>query len=240
MDLRELRRTYALEDQRPLLVTEVTLMTGHVCVATLDIHSGEIVRPLNPNGANWATAKWYNSGIMRVGNVLAVTMGRSGGAAPPHATEDRRLRDRVSVVGQLREHELYDICAETADASVSRIYGRNLVDGKYVPEGTDCRSLGCVMVDPDELHPHISFDSLRVRFRDGRGAYFDPAITQMDIREVGRAPAQLEALRRKLGTYTPGEPVALRLGLTRPWAGRDGEFNPKRCTMQLNGIIGTA
>jgi hypothetical protein len=31
--------------------------------------------------------------------------------------------------------------------------------------------------------------------------------------------------------------IILRIGLARAWAGKDGDWNPLRCYIQLNGII---
>ena len=33
------------------------------------------------------------------------------------------------------------------------------------------------------------------------------------------------------------EPILLRVGLTRGYAGGDGSFDPKRCYVQINGIL---
>jgi hypothetical protein len=177
---------------------------------------------------------------MRVGNILGVSVAGGGRSGYPHATEDMRLTGTVNTLGALTESELYEICVETADASVAAIYGNNLAERKYVPESTQCRSLGCVLVPINDITVHVSFDKLRVQFRDATGAYFDPAVTEIRTRDAGNAEQQATALRARLQAYGNEGPIALRLGLTRAWAGPSQEFNPRRCTMQLNGIVGPA
>lgn len=42
---------------------------------------------------------------------------------------------------------------------------------------------------------------------------------------------------RWLGASSPRSEIILRIGLARGWGGKEGAWNPRRCYVQLNGII---
>ena len=238
MTLNELVAQYPLTVQRPLIVTEVTQMVGQVCVAAIDIHGRKIVRPLDADGTNWQLDPWYSGGTMAVGAILGVTPAPPAAAAHPHASEDFRLTGNVNVLGQVDETALHALCVETADNDVESIFGGHLAEHKYVAENSACRSLGCVLVDKDTVRPRVPFDKLRVSFRDSSGQWFDLPLTEMRTKTVGNPEAQRAALEQRLASYKGGEPLALRLGLTRPFAGFNQEYDPRRCILQLNGLVG--
>lgn len=222
----------------PMVVTEVTRMkNGVVCVAAIDIATKKTIRPLQPTGDNWEETKWYHNDIMKVGNVVEVERYNRAPTGFPHATEDTFL-SRAGKIGSLSQADLYEICRETADQTVSNLFSKNIVDNKYVPDGIVCRSLGCVTVPAKSIYPHVEFDKVRLRFIDADGTTYDPPVTEMQTKETGDAYTGLAALQKRLDDHGRLNPIVLRLGLTRGWAGPHGEFQPKRCTIQVNGLIG--
>jgi hypothetical protein len=61
MPLSDLAKNYKKDDERQVLVTEVTRMSDDkVCVAGIDIHSQQMVRPLYHDGSNWNEAEWVD------------------------------------------------------------------------------------------------------------------------------------------------------------------------------------
>jgi hypothetical protein len=238
MNLAELRATYPLDGtHRPILMTEVTRMTGGiVCVAGIDVHTGAMVRPLNPDGTNWPEAKWCHADIMVVGNIISVERHARVPTLYPHATEDMSLI-RAFKVGDINREALHDVCLETQDASISHIFAANTIDGKYINDGTKCRSLGCIAIRPDRIHAHVFFDKLRINIHDSDGRYYDPPVTELETKNIGDANAGLAALQARLAAHDQDYPIVFRIGLTRGWDGPDHDWNPKRCTIQINGII---
>jgi len=234
MILSELADEYTIDGERTVLITEVTRMSGgRVCVAAIDVHSGDMVRPLQPLGANWEEDKWVNKGFMKVGNVLALRSAAQGKSDYPHATEDYRVA-HVRLLGDVDTADLYAACVETADANIKEIFSDEVEDNKYVEAKTECRSLGCVIVPKNRLNLSVSYGKVHVNMRFSAFDWYSPSVTELGLKAISADDAK-EVLKDRIAAAV--EPVAVRLGLARAWAGTDGSYNPKRCYLQVNGII---
>jgi len=236
MNLEELRSEHQQDAGRHVLITEVTRMThGDVCVAGIDIHTGSMVRPLRSKGENWEEIKWANERYLAPGNLVSLAAATTGHPAYPHATEDFRVAN-IALVTTISAAELHSICLETADASIESLFDNQLVDGKYVPANTQCRSLGAVIVSADMLKAQAPFDKPQISYKDDHGVWHNFTATELDAKNAGDADAAAEALSSRLAK-NGGEMAVLRLGLARAWKGPDQEYDPPRCYVQLNGLI---
>lgn len=220
---------------RQMLVTEVTRMKhGMVCVAGLDVHTGTMIRPLQPGGVNWPQADWVDKDFMRVGNVLVLEPAAPTASDKPHATEDFAVAT-VTRVATATPDQLFDACVATADVALSDIFGDSLIDDKYVEEFADCRSLGCLVVDTDDVAVSSNFDKVSLVYDDATGRRHYIKVTELAFAAQDEAAA--DALRERIAGH---DQVALRLGLARAWQGPNGEYDPRRCFLQLNGVIAPA
>lgn len=242
MPLKDLCRRFPLGKSRPVLVTEVTRMSGAVCVAAYDLHGGRIVRPLPPNITNWPNAEFTSSRIT-VGTVLGVVPSNPQPAsAYPHASEDLRLAGNPVGLGILPSAEIVEALQPTADHTVSTIFGGNLIDRKYVEELIQCRSLGTIMVAVSDVRPFAnSYGKLRVAFADFAGTSYDLPVTDMEAQQIlaqGDADAAADHLRAKLAKHRRNTKIMLRLGLARAFAGVPPQnWQPMRCYLQCNGFL---
>ncbi len=220
---------------RQILITEVTRMTGDkVCVAGLDVATGKMVRPLKPDGSNWEEAEWVQTDYLRVGNIVGLTPASPSASSHfPHATEDFRC-SHVTGLAVATPTQLYHACVESADPDIDTLFANQVVGGKYVVDGTRCRSLGCVMVDAASLRLEVPFDKVQVSWQDAAGAWHNLSVTELPIRSPD-ADVGLRLLRARL-LHVTGD-VALRIGLARGWNGGAANHNPLRCYLQLNGLI---
>ena len=237
MGLDSLSARHQIAGERQVIVTEVTRMSGGlVCVAALDVHSGTMVRPLQGDGSNWEEAKWVDTGYMVPGNVLSLVPADPGHPAYPHASEDFR----VATVRSLEQGafvDLYQVCTETADASVEAIFDGALMEGKYVVAGTECRSLGCLMLPRNKLRVSEYYGKVQVSYQDSSHTWHNFRVTDLAIKNAGDAAAGVAALSEKIAASSYFRPLALRLGLARAWDGGDKGYDPKRCFLQLNGLV---
>lgn len=217
---------------RQMLVTEVTRMgDGLVCVAGIDVASGTMIRPLQADGRNWPQDAWVDTGRILVGNLLSLTLAAPAASDKPHGTEDVRVA-RIDGLGGVTPGQLYDACVETADDALSDIVGDFLIDDKYVEERSDCRSLGCLVVDGGSVSASKPFEKIRVSFNDSDGVRHHLSVTELAFED--QDDVALATLRARLAG---NDRVALRIGLARAWRGRNGEYDPRRCYLQLNGVI---
>lgn len=241
MSLRELRQRFQLGDRRPVLVTEVTRMSGAVCVAAYDLHADRIVRPLPRALTNWPNVE-YSSGRIVVGAVLGVTPADPQPASDyPHASEDLRLTGEPARLGVLTVAEVVDALGPTADPSVAAIFGGNLIEGKYVEALSRCRSLGTIMIAAGRVRAFVNgYGKLRASVRGADGAWYDLPITDMEVQQI-LAQRDAAAAAQHLGTQlgaNPNNQIMLRLGLARAYSGIPPQnWQPMRCYLQCNGIL---
>ena len=237
MGLDNLSARHQIAGERQVIVTEVTRMSGGlVCVAALDVHSGTMIRPLQGDGSNWEEAKWVDTRYMVPGNVLSFSPADPGHPAYPHASEDFR----VATVRSLEQGalvDLYQACAETADASVVAIFDGALMEGKYVIAGTECRSLGCIMLSRNKVKVSEFYGKVQVSYQDNNHTWHNFSVTDLLTKNAGVAGAGVAVLNAKIAAASSFRPLALRLGLARAWDGGDKDYDPKRCYLQLNGIV---
>jgi hypothetical protein len=216
-------------------------MNQAVCVAAYDLHAGRTVRPLPRNVPNWPNVE-YTSGRITVGTVLGVVPADPQPvSAYPHASDDLRLTGNPVRLGVLTRGEVVDALRPTADRTVSTIFDGNLRAESYVEEFVQCRSLGAVMVLAAQIHPFVRqrYSQLRVTFTDASRTPYDLAVTDMEVRQVQEAQgvdAAAQYLQDKLAPHQHAE-LMLRLGLTRAWSGSSGTWQPRRCTLQCNGLL---
>lgn len=237
MGLERLREVYRIDGERQVLITEVTRMSGGlICAAGLDIHVGTMVRPLQGNGTNWEEAEWVTTGYMHVGNVLSFVSADQGHPDYPHASEDFRV-SQVKCLGQVSQHDLYEACHETAYEDMESIFDGNLIENKYVVAGTCCRSLGCIMLPRRKIKIQESYGKIQVSYLDKNSIWHNLKITDLVTKNYEEIDAGMEALKNRLACSSVIQPIVLRLGLARPWAGTNSDYNPKRCYVQANGII---
>jgi hypothetical protein len=126
---------------------------------------------------------------------------------------------------------------ETADKSVEAIFDGNLVDGKYVVADTECRSLGCITLLPKKLRVRDAFGKVQVSYQDNSYVWHNFPVTDLTVKNECDAAAGAAALSAKIAASNPFCPLVLRLGLARAWDGDDKGYDPKRCYVQLNGLI---
>lgn len=236
--LADLQRTYPdINGKRHFLVTEVTRMGGgQVCVASIDLQTQRIKRPLQWNHKNWSET-FVAMGLHPGAIVRQRIRNQQEPHGFPHQTEDTQLTDPLEFTGhRLSESELFTTLAPTVDVSVGSIFNDNIVDCKYVVEATKCRSLGSVMVDAVDLRFTESYGDGRLTLISGAATY-DLKITDLRVSkaaEEGRREAIVAAIQR---AATDGQRIIVRVGLARAWQGPNGEFRPRRCYVQSNGLI---
>lgn len=214
---------------RPLVVTETTQMSGKtMCVATLDLHDGTMVRPLSATGANWTTDDTPTP--FTPGAIVTASWARSTGVSP-HGNEDARCATKPIKLGECSPAEFFEINSSMAESTVESALGSRPMRAQYIVAGTNCRSLGAVSVRAAIVSIHQNdFMKWRAVFREPSGVGYDIGITALESIETVRQ--RLAALRTTSCT------IVLRIGLARAWSGKPPQsYDPKRCYLQVNGFV---
>ena len=235
MTLEKLKKEHRVPGERLVLITDVTRMSGNqVCVAGIDVENKVMVRPLTPDGLNWDEGEWVKEGFYEVGNLVSFRSAPAGNAAYPHANEDYRV-SFVTPVEKASLIDLYSACVETSDNSADSIFNGQLVDNKYVIANSICRSLGCILVNRDDLRVSDYYGKVQISYRDACGRWYNFPVTELWTKKHGDSAVAAPALENRLNGCNGA--VVLRIGLARAWDGGSQAFDPKRCYVQVNGLI---
>lgn len=244
MNYSQIKTKYPAPKFLPVLISEVTRMSqGNHCVAGLDVHSRRMVRPLQSSGANWGLGT--DRSIFSVGHLVnCVPTGRHN-TIYPHATEDLLLSAPPLLLETFDESTTYALLLSPAVATIRQLFGRPLIDHKYLPENTSCCSLGGVRTSRNRTSfMKDGYGKFRLRLRDVDSAEYRLPVTCDTLchvfspnREDAEPQFRVEEANEWLSVNSPDTAIVLRIGLARGWAGRDGDWHPRRCYAQLNGII---
>jgi hypothetical protein len=245
MRLEALKQGYSHPRFHPVLITEVTRMQGgHFCAAGWDLKERRMVRPMPPGAKNW---RLYSGRVpFTPGQLVNCRAGkpRAGERILPHCNQDFFVAERPWVMKKLPEAELYEVLLETLYAEIGDVFGAELIEQRYLIEGTGVRSLGGIKVQRRKLFFYHHDERLRLHLIDGDGHGHDLAVTCDTLThyfsprgEDGELHLGEEEANEWLELNDPEDWIILRIGLARGWAGPDQDWEPKRCYAQLNGLI---
>lgn len=244
MNVNNIKHKYPAARFHPVLVTEVTRMNkGFSCIAAWDIHEERIVRPLQYNGDNWQLASDHS--LFFPGHLLNCSPSGRVRSVLPHAHEDFILTRLPTLLERFDEAETYKLLIDKTDSSVSSVYGQRIVEDKYIVEGTNCKSLGSIRSQRRNIKFFQDmYGKLRLRLQDLDGiVYILPVTSDELLRAFSPTAEELEPhfgvdeANEWLEVNAPEQHLILRIGLARGWSGKDNAWVPKRCYVQLNGII---
>jgi hypothetical protein len=203
-----------------------------VCVAAVDLQTLTMVRLLRKQTKNWSI-DLVSEGL-RPGRIIR---GRINPLQPalgfPNETEDMLLAAGFEIRDDaISGGDLYSCLVTRVDGCVEDIFNGNLCAKRYVIDGTICPSLGSVLVDSSSMCLVAAApDKQRLRFKETAGAEYDLPVT--DLRVLSDpAASRLCMAAAKAKKEWP----LLRIGLARGFDGF-GKFAPKRCYVQVNGIV---
>lgn len=244
MDRTQLVRKYPADQFMPVLISEVTRMSkGNYCVAGWDIHRERMVRPLQSTGANWTLGTARS--VFSVGHLVNCVPSGIRNSAYPHATEDLRLSTSPALLETLDEPAIYALLLPTCFRSIPEIFGLSLTDDRYIIENTQCRSLGGLRIPRKRVRfIRDGYERLRLELTEVDNTVYRLAVTcdtLMHVFSPGDEDAEphfgVSDANDWLEVNPPETEIILRIGLARAWDGRNGDWNPRRCYAQLNGII---
>ncbi|CAA7623395.1 conserved hypothetical protein [Magnetospirillum sp. UT-4] len=188
--------------QFEIIVTDVTHMKrGEVCVAGWCPAEMRMIRPLRAGGQFWRKED-IGPHLFEMGNVVALPGPfRDGVRTFPHASEDVVLVEPPRLVRSIPLRELSAALSPSLSLSVADIFGRPLEGRKFIPVGTECRSLGAI----DTNAKRLSFEEketedgpkLRCWFYDESNVSYNFAVSSRLLRQAWQdgGLAALEALR---------------------------------------------
>lgn len=236
---------------REMIVTDVTRMGApRVCVAGFFSDDRIAVRPVMPyKSPKEITEEFlWKDDVLIVRPFAEVRMRFTCPIPDPPHTEDWEIHPLVGpeLVRFLSPEERRTFLQGHLDSSVDSIFGAPIQEDRYICKGEGERSLGSILAEgvSEVTYGQKRYEEdeakweYRIRFTDGSGREFSPAITDLTFRAAcdhlrdrkGWEPEEVgEWLTRFLGSEK--RDVYLRIGLARGW-----EKHPDRCYLQVTGV----
>ena len=218
-----------------VLLSEVTDMrNGAVCIAGWSEGTGAMARPLRGFDARHWPKSFAEVGILVVGHELRLKgLGVEGRRGFPHANEDALVEDRVEVVRSFTGSSLTKRLRDSVSLTVEEIFGDCLIDKKYVHEGSRCPSLGAVEIESRRMGFEFQRGKLRCWFYDATNTPHNFRVADYELQTLSIGEGLDAIVSRQRGSRK----AHVRLGLAHGWSGPERDYSPRRCYVQINGII---
>ena len=227
-----------------IVVSHLTRMQrGTVCVAGLDVESGQHVRPVPPMGVLQSRVTAPRGGPFDMATV--VDLGLTRPVPSPPEIEDRELTWWHARATRLVEPEMFwEMLQFVARLSLTELFGSELrTIGRagnrraVTDRGTGSASLGVLR---PHGQPQLTLGTkpdgrsvVRMAVRDGSMA-LDLSVTDLRLYADDGSRPDIETIHDVAGRLARGVPALLSVGLTRPFSARPDE--PPLHWLQVNNI----
>lgn len=206
-----------------IAVNHLTRMQpGYICVAGIDIQTGQHVRPVIYGRLSAALLARYG-GPFALGAVVALGSVHAEGRPPE--VEDRRFESkRARRLRTLDGAAFWRLLRDVAQPSLAAIFGPELrLVGRAaaLPTGHGIASLGCLI---PAAPPQLALDPAgKLRCTLGDGALSaNVSVTDLRLYEDDYTTPRREAVERIAAQLASGVPSILSVGLTRPFQKPEG------------------
>ena len=198
------------------------MQPGYICVAGIELESGQHVRPVIYGRLSAALLARYG-GPFALGAVVALGAVHTAGSPPE--VEDRRFEPkRARRLRTLDGPAFWRLVRDAAQPSLAAIFGPELRPAgraAALPTGHGIASLGCLM---PAMPPQLALDpagKLRCTLADG-ALTANVSVTDLRLYEDDYTTVRRDALDRVAARLAAGVPAILSVGLTRAFQKPEG------------------
>ena len=228
-DLSEQTSNLQLESKtelKPLIIIASTFMDNrHECVMAWSGEKSRLLRPIT----NLKTNSW-DSGTFTVGltyefKILDWNPRLEG----PHKGEDILVKaPRTLGESPLDETAMYKKLESSSKTSVTEVFPADEIkENKYIEELTNCPSAGIIRCKVKDI------SLFKNDYEKDRCKIFENYDFPMTAKNT-------DSLKADLKTRSREDCLLVLLGLTRPFAGEEKKYKPRRCYIMVIGIIRAA
>jgi hypothetical protein len=216
-----------------LIITDVTILRGQICVAGWAPAERRMIRPLQGAGGHHWDPGQGGEHLFWLGNrVRFKALGDRNNRGLPHANEDTLVDGRPQLLARLNGPALAQALQPSESPSVSRLFAVQMAEKRCVDDGSDCPSLGAIRTSVKRLgfglREQQKGPQLRCWFYDADDERFDLPVASKYLRDLWEGHQySLNLLERmKLGHRH----AHIRIGLAHA-------FNDGRCYAMVNNIL---
>lgn len=220
------------EDQQKFQIavttSDITYMKESYCVAGWN-SSGHHMKRLLINGRHWKDNDLKKIGkyALLLVNVIPTEHSRDF----PHRTEDTWIDDNFRV---LRTYDAPKKLAEdlrlSTSPTIQRAFDDKLQENSYIPAGTECPSLGAIIVPAQNITFFKDNGKLRIKVTDNDKTEYDLRVTCKYLRDLLDKMNNLDGFNAEM--QTSGTKAHVRVGLAKPYAYKDNN-----CHLMGNGVF---
>lgn len=198
------------------------MQPGYICVAGIDIQTGQHVRPVIYGRLSAALLARYG-GPFALGAVVALGSVHAEGR-PPEVEDQRFESKRARRLRTLDGAAFWRLLGDAAQPSLAAIFGPELrPNGRAaaLPAGHGIASLGCLI---PAAPPRLALDPAgKLRCTLGDGALTaNVSVTDLRLYEDDYTTPRKEAVERIAARLAAGVPAILSVGLTRAFQKPEG------------------
>jgi hypothetical protein len=224
-----------------LLINHLTRMHGgHICVAGVDLQTGQHVRPMLAHDAMPFYLLARYGGPFEMASIVDLGLPRPT-PVPPHVEDHVFVPTRAKVERPAAAQEFWCLLEELQKPRLRDIFGPQLCEaatGRYATDlGLGDASLGIVRpAAPPKLYQTRSRDGkpqVRMKLSDGQ-IEADAGVTDLRLFGDDHATPDPAWLRAAAQWLAAGQDVLLAVGLTRKF--RPSPDAPYRHWLQVNNI----
>jgi len=218
-----------------IIVDHLTRMRpGHICVAGVDVSSGQHIRPVLRGGLTIDLLA-RNGGPFDLADLVDLGMVEYCGQAPE--TEDFSFDQRAArCVRHIPPAHFWGLLQRVARTSLAQIFGpalRPFRRGCVVDLNAGEASLGCLIpADPPRLYVN-DYGKIRAIITDGTFTA-DLSVTDLRLCDTNHRTPKFALVERVGSEMRGGGSVVLSVGLARPW--RHPGDTVERHWLQVNNI----
>jgi hypothetical protein len=221
-----------------IVINHLTRMkAGHICVAGIDIDTGNHVRPVLERGRFRGDMLQRNGGPFDIAAVIALDATKHIGQVPEVEDHLFDLRS-VRLVKNADPGKFWKYLKQKSHTRLTEIFGEALTQqarSYTVDEGKGKSSLGCLLPSAQPKLTVNDFNYIRIELTDGtfRGNF---SVTDVRLYEKDLATARVAMVRQVARRIQEGVTVILSVGLTRAWARPGSSNSVRRHYLQVNNI----
>ena len=219
-----------------IVVNHLTrMMKGYICAAGIDPDTQTHIRPVLPGMRLRANLLEPLGGPFNMAALVDLGETHPCGNAPE--TEDVEfLPARAARVRTLAGEEFWKLLLSVSESCLGEVFGSELERVGHtlaIEEGRGVVSLGCIAPKRAPTLAIDRFDRIRALVAD-EASYFDLPVTDLRLYENDYQSPRERLVENVGERLARGVPVIVSVGVTRPFAAREGE--PALHWLQVNNL----
>ena len=214
--------------QIEVITSDITYMKESYCVAGGN-PSGRHMKRLLINGKHWEDSDLKKIGRYACLLVNVIPIERS--CDFPHQTEDTWISDDFKVIRTYNDpKKLAEDLRLSASPTIQRVFNGKLQENSYIPAGTECPSLGAVIIPAKNISFFKDSGKLRIKVIDNDKTEYDLRVTCKYLRDLLDKLDNLDDFNTEM--QASGTKAHIRVGLAKPYAYKDNN-----CYLMGSGVF---